>query len=163
MAIDSGTNVKIAWAAYDVRTIGITTNQRIQIANQEWTTSFTAGAGAAQFSKPYIATRTMAATSENVDLSGVLTDIFGATITAVRVKAWGIKNTSSTSLTITTSGANGWQSCMNGVVVLPPGAFFAFSTPDATGWTVTAGTADLIAVSGTNPSTYEIHIWAAET
>lgn len=160
MAIDvNGTKVTISWTAYDKRIVGFTT-ARIAVVNKSYELGFDNGNGAGQFTSCYATTRTLGGTSEDVDLSGVLTDAFGTTIAATEVKAWGIRNNGTHALMVGGTGGSNWVACLDGAVTLPAGAVMAFATPDATGWTVTAGTGDLLHVVGTAADTYDIIVWA---
>jgi hypothetical protein len=111
--------------------------------------------------------RTLAASAnEDLDLAGVLTNAFGATIAAAEVVAIFISaaegNTNSVSVTRPASNgfAGPFLAAGDGVSV-KPGEFTFFASQS--GWAVTAGTGDLINVanSGAGTSvTYDIVIIA---
>ena len=115
--------------------------------------------------------RTLAASgTEDLDLAGTLLDAFGVAITFVRVKgliiAAAAANTNN--VVVGAAASNPWATLLSatGTVTLRPGAFLAVGTgtADATGYAVTATTADLlkIANSGAGTSvTYDIHIIGA--
>jgi len=91
-----------------------------------------------------------ASSSENLDLSGVLTDAFGQTITAVKVKAIEIENPEASLSTLTVGGAasntfNGPFSGATYTIDLKPGDKAVFVS--RTGWTVTAATGDILKVA----------------
>ncbi|MBW7967579.1 hypothetical protein [Bradyrhizobium sp. BR 10261] len=99
----------------------------------------------------FMDTRTLAAsTSENLDLAGALTDAFGQTINAAKVKAIEIENpeASLSSLTVGAAASNTFNGPLGGAtytIVLAPGDKAVFVS--RTGWTVTAGTGDLLKVA----------------
>lgn len=159
MSIDTGTKVTIGWKALDVRTLGLSGNNQSKLVDKTYTLEYSDGTGTSQFQKSYAVNRALTAGADTVDLNGVVADIFGSTISATRVVAWGVYNSGAASLTITTTGANGWQACMNGVTTLPAGGLCMFGSPTA--WTVTAGTADLIVMGGTGTNTYDIILWVS--
>lgn len=159
MAIGTGTKAEIKLSAYDDRTIGLD-SVRTPLVRADWTLSFSDGTGANQFQKVYATTRTLSGSSEDLDLSGSLADAFGATISATAVKLWALKNTSaSNTLTFSTTGTNNWTGALNGSFTLPPGGVFLMAAPTAAGWTVTAGTADLLHVAGAASDTYQVIFW----
>ena len=127
--------------------------------------TFTDGAGASAANKLYAATRTLSGSSEDLDLAGVLADLFGGTLTLVRIKGLYIKNTGNANIVVGGDATNPWATLLNstGTLTLPPGAFILVGTPDATGWTVTAGTGDILQVAGTSGQSYEIAILGASS
>ena len=116
-------------------------------------------------------TRTLAASAtEDLDLAGVLTDVFGQAITFVRIKGIFISASSANNNNVVVGAAasNQWATLLNttGTLTLRPGASFAAisGSTDATGMAVTAGTGDLLKVanSGAGSSvTYDIVIVGA--
>jgi hypothetical protein len=91
-----------------------------------------------------------ASTSENLDLSGVLTDAFGQVISAAKVKAIEIENPEASLSTLTVGAAgtnafNGPFSAGTYSIDLKPGDKAVFVS--RTGWTVTAATGDLLKVA----------------
>ncbi|MGA5424526.1 hypothetical protein [Streptomyces lavendulocolor] len=127
------------------------------------------GTGAGKADRVFTDTRTLAASaSEDLDLAGVLTDAFGASITFAKVKALMVVAAAANSNNVIVGGAssNGFISWVGGathtVTVRPGGALALLAgETDATGYAVTAGTADLlkIANSGAGSSvTYSVAI-----
>lgn len=105
--------------------------------------------------------------TEDLDLAGVLTDIFGDTVTFADVKAILIYNASTTASVISIMGAaaNGFVGPFGAAsqkINIPAGGFVMFGHPGA-GWTVTAGTGDLITITeeSTLAAVYEIAIIGA--
>lgn len=89
--------------------------------------------------------------NEDIDLVGVLQDVYGATLSAVEIQALGFVTApgNTTNLTIkpaTTNGFLGPFSAAASAIVLGADACAMFFAPPA-GWPVTAGTADLINIA----------------
>lgn len=142
----------------DRRSVGLNSGVNIPI-NPTPSITFTDGVGANAANQIYQANRALTAGADSVDLAGALTDGYGSTVALVRVKAIYIKNTGTTDLTFG-AGSNPFITMLNstGTITLKPGAFVLLATPDATGYAVTAGTGDLINVTGTGTSTYSIAV-----
>ncbi len=131
--------------------------------NYNWAT----GVGADQADKQYRAQRTLAASAtEDLDLSGVLTDALGGAFTLAKIKKLIIiaapGNTNN--VVVTRPASNGvplFLAAGDGIS-LPPGAGMALVAPGLAGLaTVTAATGDLITVTnsgGTTSVTYDIII-----
>lgn len=111
--------------------------------------------------------RTLATnTSENLDMTGSLTDAFGTVIAAVKVKAIEVHAdpANTTSLTVGGAASNTFKGPFNDVtdaIVLGPDDRFVVSS--AVGWTVTAATGDILKVANAAGATaiYRIKIIAA--
>ncbi|TFV34555.1 hypothetical protein E4K66_30785 [Bradyrhizobium frederickii] len=91
-----------------------------------------------------------ASTSENIDLAGSLSDAFGQTITAAKVKAILIENPEASTSNLSVGGAAsnafvGPFADATDIIVLKPGDRFV--AVSRTGWTVTAGTGDILKVA----------------
>jgi len=133
--------------------------------------ALTTGTTAGKADRLFADRRTLAASAtEDLDLAGTLLDAFGVAITFVRIKgliiAAAAANTNN--VVVGAAASNPWATLLSatGTVTLRPGAFLAVGTgtADATGYAVTATTADLlkIANSGAGTSvTYDIHIIGA--
>lgn len=113
-------------------------------------------------------TRTLAASAnEDIDLAGVLADVFGATFTAVEIASLYIEADSANTNDVEfgPAASNGFLGPFKDAsdrLKIGPDQFFAMPAPTA-GWAVTAGTGDKlnIANSGAGSSvTYTIHILA---
>lgn len=133
------------------------------------TLAYADGTGAAAADRIFTDTRTLAASAtENLDLAGVLTDAYGATITFARIKAVIVTaaagNTNDVQFTRPASnGAPLFMAAGDGIA-LKPGAMFALADPGATGVAVTAGTGDILTVTnsaGTTGVTYSVMIIGA--
>ena len=112
------------------------------------------GTAAGQADKVFHDRRTLAAsTAEDLDLAGVLSDVFGAAITFARVKGLYISAAAANvnNVVVGADATNPWATLLNatGTITLRPGAAFcAFAGPaDGTGYAVTAGTGDLLQVA----------------
>lgn len=123
------------------------------------------GAGAADIAFSDHRTLT-SGSSENLDMTGALTDAFGTTIAAVKVKAIEVHAdaANTTNLIVGAAASNTFVGPFNdatdALVVKPNGRFVI---ADPVGWTVTAGTGDILKVtngSGASAS-YRIKIIAA--
>jgi hypothetical protein len=119
------------------------------------------GTGAGQADKIFHDTRTLAASgTEDLDLAGVLTDAFGASITFVKIKALIVSAAAGNTNNVLVGGvAAGLSSIITpqttGIVVVRPGATFAVfaGQADSAGYAVTATTADLLHVANSSSGT----------
>lgn len=129
-------------------------------------TSLPNGSGSGQANKVFADKRTLAASAtENLDLAGSLTDPFGQTLTFTAIKAIFIKAAAGNTNNVVVGGAgsNTFIGPFNDAtdkIVVKPGAVALITAP-ATGWTVTAGTGDILLVANSSSGTsvdYEIVI-----
>lgn len=127
------------------------------------------GTGANQANRVFHDQRTLAASAtEDLDLAGVLTDAYGATITMARVKALVVSAAAANTnnVNVTRPASNGvplFLAAGDGIPVRPGGTF-AWIAPDATGIAVTAGTGDLLTFTnsaGSTSVTYDVVIIGA--
>jgi hypothetical protein len=124
--------------------------------NKNMVLSSGTGLGAAD--KIFSDTRTLAASgTENLDLSGSLTDSFGAVVTFARIKlvlvTAAVGNTNN--VNFAREGTNGvplFLAASDGIAVKPGGGF-AWWSPDAAGVVVTAATGDLLTVTNSGAGT----------
>jgi hypothetical protein len=130
----------------------------------------TDGTGDGQADRVYYAVRSLGAgLNETLDLAGVLEDLFGNVLTFAKVKFVGVKNvnTAAGNLEFGPNGANGagvtsgapWKAAANKTPIPINSGFFSHYNP--AGWTVTAGTGDLLYaenMSGVNTVTYRVLI-----
>ena len=106
----------------------------------------------------YTATRTIAGGAINIDLNGTLADPLGDAIVFDKVMLVYIFNNGPNAMTV--GGANNIPMLGSGDVLnLAADAYFPYI--DQNGITVTAGTGDLITVSGTNGDTFDIVVIGA--
>ena len=127
--------------------------------------AFTDGGGANQAQFMFSDQRTLSASaSEDLDLAGSLTDIYGNTLTFASVKAmlFFLPSTAGGDLTITAKASNGfasWVAAAGDAINVKPGGLALFLAPGATGYAVTAGTGDLLTVTngdGAASVTYDV-------
>lgn len=119
-------------------------------------TALTDGTGAAQVKSLYYEkTRTIAAlTNYDLDLAGVLADVYGATITFTSIKALIIRNKDSAQDLTIGGAANPFIlfSTALATETCYRGGFVARFAPGATGMAVTAGTGDILRIRNGNAS-----------
>ena len=135
---------------------------------ESWT--ITNGTGANQANVMWHDRRTLAATtSEDLDLSGVLTDAFGVSVALARVKAIIVSAASTNGGLIQVGGAAAnqfinWVANASDIIQIRAGGFFMLVAPDATAYAVTAATGDLLKIANTDGAaagTYDIYIIGA--
>lgn len=105
-----------------------------------------------------------ASSNDDLDLAGVLTSVFGATITSARLVGVFIKNKNTTSGDYLLVGAAASNPCYAGLfadatdkITIGPGGSWEWKSPTDPG-TVTAGSADVLRVAnpGSNAVTFDI-------
>ncbi|MEU1141783.1 hypothetical protein ABZ392_33745 [Streptomyces sp. NPDC005885] len=126
------------------------------------------GTGAGKADKLWADRRTLAASAtEDLDLAGVLLDAYGAAVTFARIKGLVIaaSKDNTNNVIVGAAASAPWITLLGAThtLTLRPGAFVAVGTglADATGYAVTATTADLLKIAnsgGTTGVTYDIHI-----
>lgn len=122
--------------------------------------NLTNGTGAGQADRVFSDTRTLAASAtEDLDLVGTgLTDAYGTAVTFVKVSAVIIRAAAAnTNSVVVGAGTNPWTGLLNttGTVTLRPGAWAAFAVgaADASGYTTTAATGDILKVANSGAGT----------
>lgn len=103
-----------------------------------------------------------ASASENLDLAGGLTDAFGATLTFAKIVAIVVKASEANTGDIIVGGAasNGFVGPFGAAahtVAVKPGGALALVAPQG-GWTVTAGTGDILKVANAVAAAAEYEI-----
>lgn len=112
--------------------------------------------------------------TDDIDLAGGVTDVFGSTITMARAKCLFFKNTSTTASVLEVgphADAAGWQAGLtssggatgNEARSVSPGAAFMIWAPGATAWAIGGGATDVLEVfeSSSLASAYEIAVVGA--
>jgi hypothetical protein len=130
---------------------------------------FSSGTGAGKIDKVWSDKRTIAASSsEELDLAGGLTDVYGGTVTLATVKMLAIVASSANTNDVVVGAAseNAWDALLgdSGTLTLKPGQFFVTGLPSAAGMGVTASTADLLKVANSSSGssvTYDIFLYGA--
>lgn len=114
---------------------------------------FTDGTGANQANKIWTDTRTIAASgNDDLDLAGVLTDAFGSVISFTRIKALIVVAAAANVNDVVIGAAAATQvasifGAVTHTIKVKPGGAFMIVAPDATGYAVTAATADLLRIA----------------
>ncbi|HEB79290.1 MAG TPA: hypothetical protein ENI79_02295 [Rhodospirillales bacterium] len=121
------------------------------------------GTGLDQADQEWSDQRTLAATSEEIDLAGSVNDIHGTTLTFAKIKGIYIRNLATTvgyDLAVGGSATNGfinWVGDATDIINIAPGGVFCLYNPSLAGYAVTAGTGDLLKINaGANSITYDI-------
>lgn len=127
---------------------------------------YTNGTGAGQADLLWSDTREIPASSnDDLDLVGSLSDAFGTTFSAARIKALIVKAAvgNTNNVVIGDAASNVWSSLLgtDGTVVLRPGAFFGVTAgpADAVAYPCSAGSTDILRVANSGAgSTVEYDI-----
>lgn len=130
-------------------------------ASLNFAAELASGTGAGQADKIFADTRTLAASaSEDLDLAGVLADPLGSLVTFVKIKALIIRAAAGNTNNVivggaTTNGFVAWAGGATHTVTVRPGGLFALvaGDADASGYAVTAGTADLLKIANSGAGT----------
>lgn len=130
-------------------------------ATKNWSVQFADGAAAGQANVLWQDTRTVAASgTDDIDLSGVLTDAFGGTITTAKIKSIVVAAAPGNTNNVVVGGAAGNQFASifgdaTDKVVVRPGGVFALSVgaADLNAYAVTAGTGDMLRVANSGAGT----------
>lgn len=136
---------------------------------KSYTADLTNGTAAGQVDRIFHDTRTLAASAnEDLDLAGVLVDALGNSLTFARVKGLiisaAVGNVNNVVVgNATTNGFISWVGAATHTITVRPGATFSLfaGQTDATGYAVTAATADLLRVANSSSGstvTYDIVI-----
>jgi len=128
--------------------------------------TFTPGTGNNQLDKLFHDLRTLAdGANESLDLAGSLVDMFGATITFVKIKAMLIRNLSATQTLTIGGGSNpfiNWVADATDMVKIPPNGMLLLVAPLA-GYGVTTGTGDILKVANSAGAACDYQIALAGT
>lgn len=116
------------------------------------------GTGAGNVSKQWNGLRTLSGSSETHDLTGGITTRSGASVTLTKIRAFYVRNLSSSATLTLGGGSNAITSIFGTTLVLPPSTEILLETSSAAGWAVTAGTGDQLQVAGAAGQQYEIAI-----
>lgn len=119
----------------------------------------TDGTGANQAKELFTDTRTLSASaSENLDLAGVLADVFGNVLTFTKIKALIVKADAANTNDVLVGGhASAAVATLFGDATdkarVKPGGMVAWVAPDAAGYAVTATTADMLTIANSSSGT----------
>ena len=117
------------------------------------------GTGANQANAVWSDTRTLSASaSEEHDLAGGLTDIYGTTRTFTIIKAIFVSAAAANTNNVLVGGSASnafvnWVESATDIVTVHPGGMMMVVAPDATGFAVTASTGDLLKVANSSSGT----------
>lgn len=157
---------QVNWTFSKTNNFGNTSNS----SQFQFTSSTSNGTGSGQADLVYLAQTTIGASSTlSLDLAGSLSDLFGNTITMVRVKTIYVELATTTTASSINVGGNvnglvNWISAAADYVVIQNGGCFMIHAPGATAYAVTAGTGDILDITnndGTNTATVKIAIVGA--
>ena len=121
-------------------------------------TQYTDGTGASSVNKTYDTGQvTLGASPVSYDLSGSLTAGNGAAAVFTKIRTFAITAPSTNTGAITVGGgATAWASLYGSTLIVRPGTEIGMKTIEGTAYAVTAGTTDLVQVSGTNGDKYQL-------
>lgn len=131
---------------------------------------FANGAGANQASQLFSDRRTVAAaTVDSLDLSGSLVNVYGESVAFTKIKGLMLVASSENVPDLIVGGAasNAWVGPFGDAthtLRLTPGGILLLTAPDADGYAVTAGTADILALENEDAddaATYDVVLWGA--
>lgn len=113
-----------------------------------YSNALTSGTGANQANAIFSDNRSISG-NDDLDLAGGLSDSFGTTLTFTSVKAIIVRAAAANTANITmgAEGINPFSSIFadaTDALILPPGGLFVLTNPAADGFTVTAGTGDIL-------------------
>lgn len=122
--------------------------------------SYSDGAGASAVEAIGTLVLTLTGGSDSIDLNADLENPSGTApaLDGVKVFCLFAPSTNSGSVTITTNSTNQWDAAIDGVIVLKPGTSIQLISSNATAYAVTAGTADLLGVSGTASDVLQVAV-----
>ena len=165
MALTSRVSVELAAVLTGSPDFGAPSS-RVNLAQQ---LDLASGTGAGKADKIWTDQRTIAASgSEDLDLAGSLTDVFGGTITLATVKVLYVRASAANTndVVLGNASSNAWDTLLGdtGTVTLKPGAIFLVAATAANPWGVTASTGDLLKVANSSSGssvTYDICVIGA--
>jgi hypothetical protein len=155
------TKIVLSVVATETATADLASPSAAVVYKKEFT--WANGTGADQGDLIFSDQRTLTASAtENLDLAGVLTNQFGATLTFARVNAIAVCAASANTNNVLVGGAAtnafvNWVSDATDVVAIRPGGCVVLVARDATGYAVTAGTGDILKVTNSAGSTSVVY------
>jgi len=143
--------------SFDTNSVALDLGSRSAPLTYSILKSITDGTGANQCQKLFSDTRTIAASgNEDLDLAGTgLQDMLNVNLALTAVKVLYVKAADANTNDVVIKGAasNGFLGPFGAAahtVTLKPGQFFLVTNLTASGWTVTAGTGDLLNVANSS-------------
>jgi hypothetical protein len=164
MALDTTISLGIATSLTGTATAFSTPSTA---ASRAYTLALTSGTGADQADKVFWGQRTITASSnDDIDLAGVLTDPYGATMTFVKVKAILIVAAAANTNNVVVGAAAATQfvgpfGANTHTISIGPGDMFLITRRAAAGWAVGAGSTDFLRIANSAGGTsvvYDIFI-----
>jgi len=165
-SLTSSVRINLNWTLTNTPSGGVSTDS--SSGSVTFSDSLANGTGADQADIVYAATGTIAASGTlNLDLAGVLSSAFGATLTFVKVKCFYFTLTTDTTSSAVALGGAGtnpaalWFKDSSDKEQVRNGGCTLHWAPDSTAWGVTAGTGDRFLITnedGTNTATYQLVI-----
>lgn len=160
-SLSGSVNVILKSAFSETQDIG----SKSYAANKNYNQAFANGTGINQANQIWTDTRTISGSSnDDIDLAGVLTDVYGTTLTFTSIKAIIINSlaTNGNALNVG-AGTNPFLTMFGDatdIIVVRPGGTFAIINPEANGYAVTASTGDILRIANADASdaTYDIII-----
>jgi len=131
--------------------------------NYSQSNSLVNGTGANQSNIVFANTYTISASgSQNIDLYGGLTDVYGSTINFTKIKGLVICASSSNTNNVLVGGAASnafftWCDAATDQITVRPGGTFALFAPDSTAYAVTSGTADILKIANSGSGTSVVY------
>lgn len=103
-------------------------------------------------------TRTISASgTDDLDLAGVLTDSYGGSITFTKIKGIIVSAAAGNTNLVLVGGGSAnfinWVGAAGDIIKVRPGGVFALYANDATGYAVTATTADILEIANSSSGT----------
>lgn len=157
MADSFSGNIKFALTGIFAGTNDLSTVQ--QAINYNKSYNITNGTGASQANMIWMDQRTIAASgTDDLDLAGGLTNSFGTTINFTVLKGIIVYASSANTNNVVIGGDAtapmiNWVGAGNDTVVVKPGGLFALIDPGATGYEITATTADILQIANSSSGT----------
>lgn len=155
----SGT-LKVQMAITAGKSVGL--DNPVDALREVFSQALAVGTSSDQIDEMYHAERTIGGAPDDLDLAGGLTDALGQVITFAEIVAVLIVHSGGTAdITIGNAAANGatlWFGALTHTEVLEAEGWTFHMAPNDGAWPITAGTADILRVNGTNGDTYKIVI-----
>lgn len=124
-----------------------------------WGNTWSDGTGSGMADQVWTDTRTIAISgTDDLDLAGVLVNALGATLTFARIKLIAVTADPANANNVIIGAAASNQfvgpfGASTHTHAIKPGGFYATAAPGATGWPVTAATADLLRIANSGAGT----------
>jgi hypothetical protein len=122
--------------------------------------SWTDGTGAGAANKEYdTGLATLGGSADSIDLSGSLVNAINESVVFTKVALFELYCPSTNTGTVNFGGGSTpWNTAIIGTLAMPPGSRLLCQAEVGTVWTVSAGTADLLRVSGTSGDKYQVFL-----